>query len=32
MQHLVEALEDARLAVYDDEREVIATNVSACGL
>jgi hypothetical protein len=25
-------LEDARCTVYEDEREVIATNVSTCGL
>ena len=25
-------LEDARFIVYEDEREVIATNVSTCGL
>jgi len=25
-------LEDARFTVYEDEREVIATNVSTCGL
>ena len=28
----IHMLEDARCTVYEDEREVIATNVSTCGL
>ena len=32
LPHLYPVLEDACFIVYEDEKEVIATNVSVCGL